>query len=265
MFGSKTLNYAYGQASQLFAKFFGMPHIHALIRVVGKANMALVIAESLHNVELKINNVLVPYVRELNKAMPPSSKLPLFDYKTTGCFGYFQLKLKDITVYPDLRSEVFQHFKEMGNTVIFLNMLDHGLAAADTSAFVQAAPFLGIAPDAWSAVAREKASGADPSLTSPLYARLAEFAGTVAAKPGACRAPEQLNDLTTSAWRADKYYRLGDQHISIFKAAMQKLYVANSTFSHERSLALLCIIFTLALQVRHPGHRSPRVGASGRR
>lgn len=233
LFGSKSLNYAYGQASQLFAKFFGMPHAHALIRVVGKANLALVIGECLHNVELKISNVLAPYVRELNKAMPPSSKLPLFDYKTSGCFGYFQLKLKDITVYPDLRSEVFQHFKEMGNSIIFLNMLDHAAAASDTSAYIQAAPFLGITPDAWSAVARERATGADPSLTAPLYARISEFAASVASKPGACRAPEQLNDLTTSAWRADKFYRVGDQHISLFKAAMQKLYDILGNVRHE--------------------------------
>ncbi len=55
--------------------------------------------------------MLGPYVRELQAGMPPQSKLPLYDYKTSGCYGYFQLKLKDIISYPDLRSEVFQHFK----------------------------------------------------------------------------------------------------------------------------------------------------------
>lgn len=59
--------------------------------------------------------------------MPVSSKLPIHDYGTEGGHGYFQLKLKDIINYADLRPEVLQNFREMGNLIIFLKMCDLAL------------------------------------------------------------------------------------------------------------------------------------------
>lgn len=64
--------------------------------------------------------------------MPASSKLPIHDYGTEGGFGYFQLKLKDIITYPDLRPEVLQNFKEMGNLILFLKLSDTSLVTPAT-------------------------------------------------------------------------------------------------------------------------------------
>ena len=64
--------------------------------MAGREGLPLIISEVLRNMELKIVNVLSPYVKELFVGMPPSSKLPLHDYGTEGGYGYFQLKLKDI-------------------------------------------------------------------------------------------------------------------------------------------------------------------------
>lgn len=61
-----------------------MPHILSLVRMVGKTSLPLVIGECLENLALKIQNVLIPYVRELFVGMPASSKLPMYDYKTDG-------------------------------------------------------------------------------------------------------------------------------------------------------------------------------------
>jgi cytoplasmic FMR1 interacting protein len=147
LYGNKSLNAAYAHAAELTRKYFGMAHVLALLRLIGRTNLALVVSECLNNLELKLHNVLAPYMRELNAGMPPSSKLPIYDYGTAGCFGYFQLKLKDIISYSELRSEVFQHFKEFGNTIILLLLLDQGLALLDTHTFLQSAPFLGITPE----------------------------------------------------------------------------------------------------------------------
>ncbi len=71
--------------------------------------------------------MLVPYVRELMGGMPASSKLPIHDYGTEGGYGYFQLKLKEIMAYPDLRPEVLQNFRELGNIILFTKMIDASL------------------------------------------------------------------------------------------------------------------------------------------
>ena len=84
LFGSKILNGAYTNAGELYKKFVGAPHIESIIRLVGKTNLPLVVSECLQNMDLKIRNVLAPYVRELMSGMPPSSKLPIHDYGTEG-------------------------------------------------------------------------------------------------------------------------------------------------------------------------------------
>jgi len=127
LFGSKVLNGAYANAGELYKKFVGAPHVESIIQLVGKSNLPLVVSECLQNMDLKIRNVLAPYVRELMSGMPPSSKLPIHDYGTEGGYGYFQLKLKDIITYPDLRPEVLQNFREIGNLLVFLRMVDQYL------------------------------------------------------------------------------------------------------------------------------------------
>ena len=47
------------------------------------------------------------------------------------------------------------------------------------------------------------------------------------------RRPSRSTWAATSAWRADKFYRVSDQHISLFKAAMQKLYDILGNVRHE--------------------------------
>jgi hypothetical protein len=54
----------------------------SLIRVLGQTNLPLLVGECLEFLNLKIHNVLVPYVRELFVGMPQSTKLPMFFYGT---------------------------------------------------------------------------------------------------------------------------------------------------------------------------------------
>jgi len=88
------------------------------------------------------------------RGFPPSTKLPLFLYKVTGNFfsfsfflfsflsffffhyniyltislsgsyEYFYAKLKPLLTYRDLKTEVFQAFREFGNTLCFVYCLD---------------------------------------------------------------------------------------------------------------------------------------------
>eukprot|EP01133_Synstelium_polycarpum_P001207 gene1207-1395_t len=232
LFGNKQFNGAYANSAELHKHFVGSPHIQALIRVVGRKNLPLIVGEVLRNIEIKLTSVLAPYVRELiQSGMPPSQKLPIYDYGTEGGYGYFQLKLKEIYTYPDLRPEVIQCFRELGNMIVFLHQLDQALVQLDSLAFVKAAPFLGITPDWWYADQPD----ADPTLSSPLYGQLQKLAQLIDAKPDVAKAPEYFNEIVGNAWRADKFYRPTGDNTSLFKNVLQRLSIILNSVRAEWS------------------------------
>ena len=121
----QALNTAYAAVLDRTCSYVGIEHMRSLYRIIGRNNLPLVVDECVTSLDLKIRTVLSPYVMELFGAMPPSSKLPRADYGTQGVLGLFHSKLLDISTYPPLQSDVYQHLKEMGNAIAFLNMLDY--------------------------------------------------------------------------------------------------------------------------------------------
>jgi len=160
--------------------------------------------------------------------MPASSKLPIHDYGTEGGFGYFQLKLKDIITYPDLRPEVLQNFKEMGNLIIFLKFCDIGLTAQEVGIFIAAAPFLGITTE------RPTATEQEISASSPLYSSVSTLAAFLE-KSGMAKAVPALREQVNNAWKADKFYRPASENMSLFKAVLQRISTMLDTVRPEWS------------------------------
>eukprot|EP01090_Pellita_catalonica_P002598 TRINITY_DN12174_c0_g1_i2.p1 TRINITY_DN12174_c0_g1~~TRINITY_DN12174_c0_g1_i2.p1 ORF type:complete len:407 (+),score=69.07 TRINITY_DN12174_c0_g1_i2:276-1496(+) len=199
-----------------------MPHLLALVRVVGRTNLPLVVGECLENLNLKIANVLIPYVRELLKGMPQSSKLPLFQYMTFGNFENFRNQLVDLMRYPELMT-AFQHFKEFGNTIALLSLLEQALSVVDTDTFVQAAPFLGITPEN----INEQVSD---SSNSPLYKSISGICSALG-NDSKTRAPGILKDIADHTWKADQFYRPSPKNMSLLKAAFAKLDATVSNVS----------------------------------
>jgi len=216
LYGSKVLNGAYANSSELYKKFVGTPHIDAIVNLVGTSNLPLIVSECIQNMDLKLRNVLVPYVRELMGGMPPNSKLPIHDYGTEGGFGYFQLKLKDIITYPDLQSEVLQNFREVGNLIIFLKMIDLALTQQNIQSFIPASAFLGITPI-------PLAADQDPSASSPLYTAIHGLVSSLESRPALAKSPAVLRDLVSNSWKADKLYRPTGQNFSLFKSVLSRI------------------------------------------
>jgi len=44
-----------------------------------------------------------------------------------GVLGYYLAQLNDMIQYPDLRTEVFQSFREIGNAVLFCLLVEQSL------------------------------------------------------------------------------------------------------------------------------------------
>ena len=68
-----------------------------------------------------------PYVIALMQGMPQKCKQPLYEYGSKGVLGFYQAQLLPVTTYRDLQTDVFQAFKEIGNTVLFCLQLEKAL------------------------------------------------------------------------------------------------------------------------------------------
>ena len=100
------------------------------------------------------------------EGMPQKCKLPFYQYgskgsylysqkqtlcyfsvfSTVGVFGFYIAQLAPVIQYKDLRTEVFQSFKEFGNSVIFALLLEKALGQQEVVDLLQAAPFQSMYP-----------------------------------------------------------------------------------------------------------------------
>jgi len=99
------------------------------------------------NLDMKLTNQMAPFIKAIQGGMgaQQSKRIarPPFEYGALGVFGFFEIKLKHIAEYADLKPVVMQNFRDFGNCLAFIKNLDAALAFSDTVAYVQAAPFMG--------------------------------------------------------------------------------------------------------------------------
>ena len=146
------------QATKLYSTFVGVEHLEALIRVIGPNNMPLVIYQLMKNLDMKVTNVLGPYVKALaqgfpDRSMPIKDILSLVNNLTSkpgmkamlipSVFQIFQIALKDILKYPDMKPEVFQTLRDIGNCFVFMQLLDNASRMSEACSYMQYAPFIG--------------------------------------------------------------------------------------------------------------------------
>ncbi|GMH87256.1 hypothetical protein TL16_g10797, partial [Triparma laevis f. inornata] len=134
----------YDSINKPTAKFVGTDHIRSVIDALGKQCLPLLIEECLNNLEERLVDVN-SYLKAMKEGLPPV-KLPKYMFKTGGCYGIFEGLLKQFIEYPDLKPEVFQNFREVGNTLLFLRDLSDLIDLDDSFSFVGASPFVGIKP-----------------------------------------------------------------------------------------------------------------------
>ena len=122
--------------------FVGSSHLMAVIDCLGKAALPLLVEECLNNLEERLVDVGA-YLTAMKEGLPPC-KLPKYMFRTGGCYGFFEGKLKPFLSYEDLKPEVFQNFREVGNTLFFLRDLSDLIDLIDSYGFVGASSFVGI-------------------------------------------------------------------------------------------------------------------------
>lgn len=146
LYGTKALNIAYAAIYSQYTGFIGAPHLRSICKLLGYQGIAVVIEELLKIIKSLIEGSISEYVKVLMQVMPKECKLPLYDYGSCGILSYYQGKLRDIIQYPEVKTNFFQSFREIGNGLLFCLLIEQNLSQEEVSDLLQAAPFQNILP-----------------------------------------------------------------------------------------------------------------------
>lgn len=147
LWGSKPLNAAYSTQYGQYTQFVGAPHFHAICRLLGYQGIAVVMDIILKDiVKPLVQGNLLQFTKTLMGAMPKTCKLPRAEYTSPGVLSYYQAHLVDIVQYPDAKTELFQLFREFGNSIIFCLLIEQALLQEEVSDLLHAALFQNIFP-----------------------------------------------------------------------------------------------------------------------
>lgn len=144
--GTKALNVANSTIYGMYNGFVGSSHFGAICRLLGYQGIAVVMEELLKIVKSLIQGTLLQYTTTLMNVMPKICKFPLYDYGSPGVLQYYQAQLTDIVQYSDVKTEMFQSFREVGNALLFCLLIEQSLSQEEVCDLLHAAPFQNILP-----------------------------------------------------------------------------------------------------------------------
>uniref|UniRef100_T1IPJ0 Cytoplasmic FMR1-interacting protein n=1 Tax=Strigamia maritima TaxID=126957 RepID=T1IPJ0_STRMM len=146
LWGTKALNIANSTIYGQYVGFVGSPHFRSMCRLLGYQGIAVVMEELLKIVKSLIQGTILQYTKTIMKVMPKVCKLPRYDYGSPGVLGYYHAQLNDIVQYPDLRTEMFQSFREIGNAILCCLLVEQSLSQEEVCDLLHAAAFQNILP-----------------------------------------------------------------------------------------------------------------------
>jgi cytoplasmic FMR1 interacting protein len=145
-FGSRFYK-AFDSSGKLTRDFIGRPHYEVLVNLlVNKSiliNLNMILDQLLKNLFDKIVDIS-EYLEALKDGIPPC-KPPQPIFRSVGAYGYFEGKLRAILSYDDLKPEVFQTFREIGNTIAFFKELSQAMEIKNYFDFLALHSFFGSA------------------------------------------------------------------------------------------------------------------------
>nr|KAG5711988.1 hypothetical protein BaRGS_026429 [Batillaria attramentaria] len=141
VWGTKKLNMSFSTIYSLYSEFIGMPHLRVMCHMLGYQGIAVVIEELLKSMDKFVSGIMLDYMRQLMKAMPDKCRMHKYEYGSPGILQYYLAMLVDVIQYPDLKSEVFQGLKELGNAVLFCLLIEQALNQEETVDLLHSGPF----------------------------------------------------------------------------------------------------------------------------
>ncbi len=134
----------YELSRKLTRDFFGSCHMMAYIDIIGMESISVLMEAVIGHLSECIGKTSV-YINILKDKLPPIN-FPKFEYHAAGCYVYFEDRLGVLLDFDDLKPEIFQIFREIGNAIAFSKDLSEALDVYDQQLYLNTAPFLGINP-----------------------------------------------------------------------------------------------------------------------
>ena len=103
------------------------------------------LVQVLGDIKNKVSMLVGPIVQTLMPGLIPT-KLPKYQFRSGMAYAFFEAKLKNVLEYEDLKPFIFQCFRELGNALAFLHLIETASQRAESLTFLQSAPFLGATP-----------------------------------------------------------------------------------------------------------------------
>uniref|UniRef100_A0A2K5YIP9 Cytoplasmic FMR1-interacting protein n=1 Tax=Mandrillus leucophaeus TaxID=9568 RepID=A0A2K5YIP9_MANLE len=94
----------------------------------------------------QLQGTILQYVKTLIEVMPKICRLPRHEYGSPGILEFFHHQLKDIIEYAELKTDVFQSLREVGNAILFCLLIEQALSQEEVCDLLHAAPFQNILP-----------------------------------------------------------------------------------------------------------------------
>ncbi|KAG5449213.1 Cytoplasmic FMR1-interacting protein [Clonorchis sinensis] len=146
LWGSQSLTTCFESIFGLYRGFVGAPHFAAVCRLLGYRGLYIVTTEVMKVAQSLLNQTLRSYVRRLIRLMPRSLSLPPSAQGSDAAFSALYDQLRQVYQYPDLRTNVCQNFRELGNIIICCLQLEKQLSIEDACDLRHAGPFIGQMP-----------------------------------------------------------------------------------------------------------------------
>ncbi|XP_044482624.1 protein PIR [Mangifera indica] len=210
--GTQDLNSAHQSFARLHSLFFGIPHMFAIVRLLGSRSLPWLIRALLDHISNKITT-LEPMITGLQEALPKSIGLLPFDSGVTGCMRLVKENL-NWGSKSELKAEVLRGIKEIGSVLYWMGLLDIVLREVDTTHFMQTAPWLGLLPGADGQILHHQDGG-----DSPIVNLFKSATSAIVSNPG-CPNPTSFYTMSKQAEAADLLYKANMNTGSVLEYAL---------------------------------------------
>ncbi|XP_031382066.1 protein PIR [Punica granatum] len=210
--GSEDLNSAHQSFARLHSGFLGIPHMFAIVKLLGQRSLPWLIRALLDHISNKITT-LEPMISGLQEALPKSIGLLPFDGGVTGCMRLINEQL-NWGKKSELKAEVLSGIKEIGSVLYWIGLLDNVLREVDTAHFMQTAPWLGMVPGPDGQIVQSHEGG-----VSPIVQLFRSATAAVIPNPG-CPNPASFQTMAKQAEAADLLYKANINTGSVLEYAL---------------------------------------------
>ena len=147
-YGKKELKDAFATIIKMNEGFVGQKHFSVMARLLGYDSTYSIITKliSLMKVQVTEEDGIINYVEALKGGMPPKCKLPSWQYGTIGVAEFYYAQVEPLVTFQALKTNVFQAFREFGNTVLFFILLEKAMGEEEMMDLHLGAPFLAKIP-----------------------------------------------------------------------------------------------------------------------